>query len=324
MRAAGDAFLTAFTPARGRTLRLLVSAVLLGLLLTLVEIDRLWDVVDDAQPGLLVLMLAATFAERLFAAWRWWLLLRLNEPRLGFWPVLRVTLVANYIGTFLPGGVGIEVLRIHGLARLTDLALALSSVVVERLFGLLALVLMIAVGLLLAPIRLPAAVSLMVGLGLLGLLTAVLALVHPWPRRIGRRILAWHRLDRLRTSLIGLEHRLDGYLRRPLALLASLLLAFLFQALRVLTVAIGAAALGIAVDPLLLAVIVPVTILISLAPISIGGFGPREAAYVALLGLAGVAPTPALVLALLREAMNLATLLPGAVLYARGPRRGRV
>jgi glycosyltransferase 2 family protein len=280
-------------------------------------------VVDDARPGLLGLMLVTIFAERLFAAWRWWVLLRLNEPGIGFWPVLRVTLVANYIGTFLPGGVGIEVLRIHGLARLTDLALALSSVVVERLFGLLALVLMIGVGLLLAQIRLPAAVSLMVGLGLLGLLTAGLALVHPWPRRIGRLILAWPRLSRLRTSLIGLEHRLDGYLHRPLALLASLLLAFLFQTLRVLTVAIGAAALGIAVDPLLLAVIVPVTVLVALAPISIGGFGPRETAYVGLLGLAGVAPTPALVLALLREAMNLLTLLPGAVLYARGPRPRR-
>jgi glycosyltransferase 2 family protein len=319
LRTAGDSASIQPVPARWRGLRLLGSVVLLGLLLTLVDGDSLWGVIEDARPGLLALMFVAMVGERLFAAWRWWLLLRLNEPRIGYWPVLRVTLISNYVGTFLPGAVGIEVLRVYGLARLADLSLALSSVVVERLCGLLALVLMIALGLLLAPIGLPYAVDLMAGLGLLGLLATALALVHPWPRQIARKVLARPRLARLRASLVGLERRLDGYLRRPGALLGSLLLGFLFQSLRVLTVLIGAAALGITVDPLLLAVIVPITVLVALAPISLGGLGPREAAYVGLLGLAGVAPTPALVLALLREAMSLATALPGAVLYARGP-----
>ena len=57
----------------------------------------------------------------------------------------------------------------------------------------------------------------------------------------------------------------------------------------------------------------------SLLPISLGGLGPREATYVGLMGLAGIAPEPALVLALTREAMNLATTIPGAIIYALGP-----
>lgn len=311
-------------PGLWQSLRLAVSAGLLGALLYVVELDALWRVVLQARGDLLLLMFLAMIGERLFAAWRWLLLLRVVEPGLGYWPVLRITLISNYLGTFLPGGVGIEVLRVWGLSRHTaDLPLALSSVVVERLCGLLALLSMIALGLLLAPIAMPYAIDLVIGAGLLGIAAAGVGLAHPRPRRIVRRILALPRLARLRTALVGLERRIDAYLRQPRSLALALVLAFAFQGLRVLTVGLGAAALGIAVDPVLLAVIVPTTILVALAPISLGGLGPREATYVGLLGLAGVAAAPALVLALLREAMNLATALPGAILYARGPLASR-
>jgi len=127
----------------------------------------------------------------------------------------------------------------------------------------------------------------------------------------------------LRDSMVGLAQRLDGYRCRPGALAWSLALAAAFQALRVTTLVIGALALGIDVDPVLLMVVVPVGTLVTQVPISIGGFGPREASYVVLLGLAGVAPEAALVLALTREGLNLVTTLPGAVMYARTSLAGR-
>jgi len=101
--------------------------------------------------------------------------------------------------------------------------------------------------------------------------------------------------------------------------MVSLGLASAFQLLRVLTVAVGAAALRIEAAPELFVLLVPVGILVALLPISLGGLGPREATYVGLMGLAGIAPEPALVLALTREAMNLATTIPGAIIYALGP-----
>jgi len=310
-------------PKRDRRalLRILVSAALLIGLFALVDLDRAREVLLTARPDFLLLMFLAMVLERLFAAWRWQILLRLIEPAMPFWPVLRVTLVGNFVGTFLPGGVGIEVIRIWGLSRyLSDLPLALSSVVVERLLGLLALLLMVGLGVLLAPVALPLVVELIVVLGILGLLAATLLVGHPRPRMLVRGLLVRvRRLERLRRGLLGLEGRLDAFFRRPLALLVSLGLAFLFQGLRVVTVLLGAIALNIAVEPAVFAVVVPLGILIALLPISIGGLGPREATYVGLLGLAGVDPAAALVLSLTREVMNLLTALPGAVLYARGP-----
>lgn len=305
---------------RSGLLRAAVSVSLLGLLLVVVDLGAASQVVAAANPYLLTLMFASLIGERLFAAWRWLVLLRTVEPRVAYWPVLRVTLISNFLGAFLPGGVGIEVLRVYGLSRvMSDLPLALSSVLMERLCGLLALLLLVALGLLFAPIALPDVVQVVLGTGLIALVLAGACLLHPWPRRVTKRALANSPLRPFAERLVGLERRVDAYARRPLALAWSLVLAFAFQLLRVLSVVIGAFALGIDAAPALFVVIVPITILVALMPISLGGLGPREASYVALLGLAGVPPEAALVLALVREALNLMTTLPGALLYARGP-----
>ena len=92
--------------ARARP-RLLPCAVSIGLLASLalvVDLDAVPGVVAAARPELLLLMLASTIGERLFAAWRWRVLLRLADPRApGFGPVLRITFASNFVGVFLPG-----------------------------------------------------------------------------------------------------------------------------------------------------------------------------------------------------------------------------
>ena len=308
----------------GIWLRVGISGGLLALLFGLVDLDALLRVTAAADPLLLVMMFVLMVAERLFAAFRWMVLLRVPEPRVTFGPVLRVTLVSNFVGSFLPGGVGIEILRVYGLSRMMrDLSLALSSVLVERLCGLLALLLLITIGMLVAPIGLPAVIEGLVAAGALGLAIAGAGLLLPGPRGRLRRLLQRAPMRRLQAKFAGLDARLDTYGRRPDALMVSLGLASAFQLLRVLTVAVGAAALRIEAAPELFVLLVPVGILVALLPISLGGLGPREATYVGLMGLAGIAPEPALVLALTREAMNLATTIPGAIIYALGPAPGQ-
>lgn len=302
--------------------RLGATALLLAVLFVMVDPAALGRVVAAARVDLLLVMLALFVLERVFAAYRWLVLLRVAEPGVRFWPVLRITFVSNFLGAFLPGTVGIEVLRVHGLTRLlADLPLALTSILVERLCGFLTLLIWIGLGLLLAPIDLPAALTVLVALGLCGFVATLVALFHPWPRRRAKRLLAALGLGRLRDGLESFERRLDWYARRPRALTVSLALAFAFQLLRIATMAVGAAALGIEVSPLLFLLIVPVTILITHLPISIGGIGPRQASYVALLGLAGVAPEAALALGLAREVLSLAATLPGAICHACPPAR---
>ena len=67
------------------------------------------------------------------------------------------------------------------------------------------------------------------------------------------------------------------------------------------------------------AVLAPVLIL-STAPVSIGGFGVREASYVFLLGYAGVSATDATLFSLLSAAAFALASLPGALALLVGRR----
>ncbi len=84
----------------------------------------------------------------------------------------------------------------------------------------------------------------------------------------------------------------------------------------VLTAVIGWA-FGLHVPFVYFLVIVPTIFLLIMLPISIGGLGVREAAYVYLFGLVGVAPEAALGLAIVNYLLRLLSVLTGAWVYAR-------
>ncbi|MDF1587013.1 lysylphosphatidylglycerol synthase transmembrane domain-containing protein [Marinimicrococcus flavescens] len=300
-------------------LKLGVTVVVLGILLWTLDVSALPGLIAGADVRLLGLLLASLFVERVFAAYRWWVLLRPNAPGLPFAPVLRISFISNYLGAFMPGGVGIDMLRVWGLSRhASDLPLALSSIVVERIFGLAGMFALIPVGLLMAPVGLPREVEILLMLAAGGLVLASIALYLQSVRRLARRLLlAVKPLHRLNDALGGITGKLDAYARVPWTLVYSALLGCVNQLLRAVSFVIGGWALGLSIDPGLLVAIVPIAILVALLPISFGGLGPREATFVGLLGVAGVAPAGAFALILVREALNLLTALPGAWLFFR-------
>src|SRR5687768_10094861 len=74
----------------GRWIRIAVTAALLGLLAATLDLRALGDTLLGARPAPVVVLLAVMLAQRVLAAFRWWLLLRLNKPALTLGPVIRV------------------------------------------------------------------------------------------------------------------------------------------------------------------------------------------------------------------------------------------
>lgn len=300
-------------------IKLGVTTLVLAVLLAALDVSALPGLLAAADLRLLALLLASLFAERIFAAYRWWVLLRPNAPTLPFGTVVRISFISNYLGAFMPGGVGIDMLRVWGLSRhASDLPLALSSIVIERIFGLAGMFALIPVGLMMAPVGLPGQVEILLVLAALVLVVGSVAIYLPGFRAFAKRsLLAFAPLHRIGDALSGLAGKLDAYRRVPWTLAYSALLGCANQLLRALSFVIGAWALGLDIDAGLLVAIVPIAILVALLPISLGGVGPREATFVGLLGVAGVAPEGAFALILVREALNLLTALPGAWLFFR-------
>lgn len=303
-------------------LKLAVTAGVLVILLAAIDLAALPGLLLGADPRLLLLLLVSLFVERVFAAYRWYVLVRPNAPRMPFRAVLRISFVANYLGAFLPGGVGIDALRVHGLSRYAaDLPLALSSLVIERIFGLLGMLALVPLGLLMSPIDLPRQVSVLLVLAVAAILGLAICLYAPPVRRLTKRVFfRWGPLRRVASAMAGIEARLDAYARYPWTLAWSFLLGVLNQLLRTVSFVVGAWALGLSIDTGLLMAVVPIAIFVALLPISFGGIGPREATFVGLLGLAGITPESAFALILVREALNLLTALPGAWMFNAGER----
>ena len=98
-------------------------------------------------------------------------------------------------------------------------------------------------------------------------------------------------------------------------------LGLVYEVLTVLSAWLVARSIDVDVSFWLLAVIAPPVLILSALPISIGGLGVREAAYVGLLGQVGVDVTDAALLSLLTGAALLLASLPGAIgLALRGSR----
>jgi uncharacterized membrane protein YbhN (UPF0104 family) len=109
--------------------------------------------------------------------------------------------------------------------------------------------------------------------------------------------LAWL-LKRLPAGWRGWHAELQAYRSRPGLLFRGLVLALAIQACAVAVNVTVMQALNLAIPPAGLVLAIPLVTLSGILPISLGGFGIREGAYLYLLGHLGAEPTDAVLLSL--------------------------
>ncbi len=303
-----------------RWLRIPISLLVLGLLIHFIDVSETLRVLSKADPLLIALYGATILLDRIVATWRWLTLVRLANDRVGFWDLFRLGMVSNFVGFFLPGTVGVEALRVYGLSRETsNAALAISSVFIERIMALLALAVLVILGLLLAPLdQVPDTVSILAWAVCLCLCIGILGLYSGPIRHIVLLPLRAAPLRRVRGVMLDIFAQIDQLRDRPGLIAGQFLLSILFQLLRVVGAVFGALALGIDAAFALFFVIIPITVLVTMIPISFGGLGVREASYVGLFALVGVNASDAFALAILNFLLVMAVLMmPGAFFYFR-------
>lgn len=299
-------------------LKITISVSLLVLLLTKVDLDQSWRVVRDARLDFLALMLAITIGNRVFAAYRWFVLVRIRQPSVRLAGIIRLIFVSGFIGYFMPGSVGVELVRVYGLARTTaDRALSVASVLVERVLALLALAILVLIGLPFLPVALPSAIGAVAWGTLALLVVGTVLLMTARARQLSLSLVRHAKLGLVRTGLGKLYFVLDAYRGRPWLISWAMLLAIAFQLMRCVTPALGAAALGAPLPFIFFVALMPIILLLALAPISIAGLGVQEAGFVYFFGLLGMPVEVALPLSLLVRLCSVMALLPGAWFYLR-------
>jgi len=303
--------------------RWLVTILLVGWLLTLIDLGETLRILATARFDLIAVVLLVIMAIRVIMAWRWLYVMRMLGIEARFIEVFRVTMISMTLSLIMPGGhAAVDAYRTWSMSRLRgSMSTIMASVAADRVFGFYSLILMAFIGTLMAT-DIPGEIDLGAGVAWLFAIAtmACLLLVAVGPRLItgSAVLLSWW--PKARGAVTQVAQRLqDGNLLRRIAI-PSTLLALPVQLLRGIEFYLIYTAVGADVELTLMLIFAPLVFLLMLLPISIGGAGVREASFYLLLAPLGISADAVVATGVLFHLLGIIIGLPGALWISRGPK----
>jgi uncharacterized protein (TIRG00374 family) len=320
-----------------RNARISISAVLIILLLTRLDLSRTVSALVSVRWDFLAASLVTFAASLVLGNVQWVMLLSLQRIHLTFRKTLSFYFVGAFFNNFLPANIGGDIVRVYDVYKESGLPdQTIAATVTDRLFG------MVALGLLAMPAGLYVAfrydalgldrafgmwslVIVLAFIAILGLTTAVI-----FSRRLARA------LERLVRPLLirGTRERFKRvyesfhmYRSTTRNLPVILAVALVVQALRVLVHYEVSEAMGLAIPVIYFFLFVPVIAIFIALPISIGGLGVREGLGIFFFckAVEGLGSEQAFTMGFLAYVVGVVVSLAGGVIYlARGLSPGQI
>lgn len=293
--------------------RIALTLGLLGLLLWKVDRSQVSELFRKCDGAYLLLAIVIFLLRNVFGALRWKALLRSEGRRAGVWFLTKVYFIGWFYGMFLPTQAGGDVARGIWLGRHDGgpLDSTVFSIVIERLMGVLAIVTMGLVGLAVAGESVPPVGKwTMVGIATGFAAGAVVMLYSPYERlleRIGQRFAP--AFTSKVTRFLSASKRFNS----PGLLAVVMVHSYLFQIASIVSTYWLAKSLGTEVGFGAFLVLVPLVWLAGMIPVSINGFGIREATFVVLFTPAGMDRETATAVALLMSGLMVLQAAVGGV-----------
>jgi uncharacterized membrane protein YbhN (UPF0104 family) len=293
-----------------------VSLVLLAVLFSRVDAGDLWNHAKQASIPWLILALALYFAHVVASTWRWRVLLDAQGVHVPRKTLLSSYLVAIFFNNFLPSNIGGDVIRISDTARRArSKTLATTVIIVDRGLGLLGLVLIAALGATALGRANSPIWPVWLWAGFL-VATAATAPAVLAPAGFGRLLRPLSTIDPWVAERIQkLTDALARFRDRPGAIAECFAGAVCVQAILIAYHLAVVHALDLPVGVWDLAVIVPLSFVVQMVPVSLNGFGIREATFSLYFARLGLPLQAGVLLSLSATVLMMIFSLSGAALY---------
>jgi len=302
------------------TLKVCVSAVLIYWITREVDLTAVWASLSSANVWLLGMAFAMYFVGYYITAWRWRILLSAQGVVAPIAYLYQSFMVAIFFNNLLPSTIGGDLSRMYDSWRLGHRkGDAVSVVLMDRLLGMSALLLYALAAISWSahvrqrmPMLLPFMILVCVTIAV------VLALVFG-KNRFGTALRLWcARIPVLSKATEAIATTLGAFRSNSSMLYQALGLSLLLQLNVIVHFYVIAQALDIEIAFPAMFVIVPISIVVMMTPISINAIGVREVVFVYLFAVFGVADSQALALAWLAFVfVVLQGVLGGAVFMLR-------
>ena len=300
--------------------RLLVSAALLYFVLRSIDLAALWQRVQGMNPAWIALALGSFVFMQSVSVWRWHRLLRAQHIDITSRALTESIWVSLFFNNFLPSNIGGDVVRIADTASAAgSKTLATTVVLVDRVLGLTALIIVASFGAFAASlvgIHVPGARWLWI-VAATGVAVAIPVIVIPKltayllrPLRLLRKPWVDERVQRLEDAIIRFREA-------PSALVGAFAGALVVQTTMVAFYLLTAQGLAVPLPVLLGAVLIPVSLAVQMAPLSINGFGVREAVFAFFFRRFGLPIDAAVALSLVSTGLVMGLSLAGGYMFLR-------
>ncbi len=302
-----------------KTITVLKTIFILGffaLVFTQIDMSEAWTRFQNLSWPFVAFALLFYTGCQVLICLRWRVVLLSTGHAVPMSSLLSSYFAGTFLNIFLPGALGGDVYRVYRVAqKIKDPEVALVSVFIERFTGLAALSALALVGL--PPafkligrwdviLLFTACVGMLVGGVMLIVSPRLLMWAEPWLEKL--------RLGKLAARFARIQILLRKFAQHRQALVTSMGLSLLLQLSIVYYHYLIAHQLEIPISYLELLVFIPIVVVVTLLPISLGGLGLKEGLWVYLFSRIGLTVEQALVLSLTITALSWLLSLPGAVI----------
>lgn len=297
-------------------LRLMISGGLIGFLLWKVDRRELVRAILEFDPLTFFLIFMLMLVTYVLPAFRIDIILKGRGVFVEFYKLVYLYFLGQFFSLFLPTGIGGDIVRIVKMMPYTkSRSLAAFYVLFDRFLALFVVVILGAGMLFFIPAEvfgktLSKNMLMVVSAVLFG---GALFVLTPWFRAMLRWNLFSGRFQSIGETLRGISDELGAIGKGRLA--AVLIVSAFTLVMNVVMNYFVAQVLEIDVSLGYLMVVVPVSFLIMMLPINIGGLGIREAVYVMFLGCLGVSPARAMAMSLVIYVLIMMMGLLGGLLF---------
>ena len=290
-------------------IKILITVAILALIARAIDLTAVLGVVRRMQPEYLLLALLMQLLSAALASYRWYLIMRRLKFGQGPLFYLKSYLKGSFFNQALPGGIGGDAYRVLESAKLGNgKKAAFYGVLLDRLLGLIGLLLLNLLANMAYPDLLPTPIFHILNAIALGGIAAVVAFAMLGKvQRFAHYTLTRH------------LHEISADMRRvyhdPRAILLHSVISVLIHFISMLAVYFIGTGVGLNYSLLTFLVLVPPVMLLTIAPISLAGWGVREGGMICLFLLVGADKTLVLSMSVLYGLVLLAASLPGLYLF---------
>ena len=284
-----------------------------------IDFNSVGEMIARADLRWVVVIVVLAIADRYLMAYKWAVMLRAQGVEISNLEAFRVYMSSTFVGVVLPTSVGNDVYRaVRATLGGRQMKVVTTSIVLERVLGMLAVTLLSLVGLAILAIQQPDArfdtlLAAVITFAIVILILLRLS-IHPKTYATITGFIEKYRRFKPVSIFMDLHGAYMEYSRQGSVLGAFFALSVVEQSLSCFIPYLSSRALGLDTPLIFFLTLIPLSRFITLLPISIGGIGVTEGTYVFVFMLAGMTDVQALSVAVFVRLIGWVMLLPtGAV-----------